>query len=85
MNEPAEPLRGTARQAHSVFRRLAFAPDGPAATALSFNHLLAVMAAMMTPVVVVTVMPVADGLRENAAAAGHHEHESKKGTKLFHP
>jgi hypothetical protein len=54
---------------------LAFAPDGRTATALGFNHLLAVMAAMMTPVVMVmTVMPVADGLRENAAAAGYDEH-----------
>ena len=76
--------RKATRQAHSLFRRSAFALGGRAATALSLGHTLAVMTTVVVMMTVVPVMPVVAALPEGGAAAGHEDDESEKGADLLH-
>jgi hypothetical protein len=76
---------GAARQAHSLFRRSAFATDDRAANGLSLDHPLAVMTTVVVMMTVVAVMPVVAALPEGGAAAGHEDGESEKGADLLHP
>jgi len=56
---------------------------GRAARGLSLGHPLSVMTAVVVVMTPVAMMPVAT-LTEGAAAAGHENDESEKGTDLLH-
>ena len=74
---------GAAWQAHSVFRQMFVALNNRVATALQVNHLSSVV--MMVVVTMPAAMRPMMRLTDGAAGTAIDEHESKKGTKLFHP